>query len=59
MKKYIKPSIEIINLNTEGMIAASGDNPASYHDAVGNGTQLSNRNDGGAWDSSLWSEMED
>lgn len=58
MKKYIKPSIEVIALNTEGMIAASGDNAAGYHDEVGNGVQLSNRNDGAAWDSSLWSEME-
>ena len=59
MKKYIQPSIEVIALNTEGMIAASGDNPASYHDAVGNGIQLGNRNDGGAWDSSMWSETEE
>lgn len=59
MKKYIKPSIEIINLNTEGMIAGSLGSAESYHDAVGNRDQLSNRNDGGAWDSSLWSEMKD
>lgn len=59
MKKYIKPSIEIINLNTEGMIAASLGSAESYNNEVGNGVQLSNRNDGAAWDSSLWSEMED
>lgn len=59
MKKYIQPSVEVIALNTEGMIAASGDNPAGFHDEVGNGAQLSNRNDGGAWDSSLWSEMKE
>lgn len=59
MKKYIKPSIEIINLNTEGMIAGSPGSAESYNNEVGNGVQLSNRNDGAAWDSSLWSEMED
>lgn len=58
MKKYIKPSIEVIALNTEGMIAGSIGSAESYHDEVGNGVQLSNRNDGAAWDSSLWSEME-
>lgn len=59
MKKYIKPSIEIINLNTEGMIAGSLGSAESYNNEVGNRVQLSNRNDGEAWDSSLWSEMED
>lgn len=59
MKKYIKPSIEIINLNTEGMIAGSLGSAESYNNEVGNCDQLSNRNDGGAWDSSLWSEMEE
>lgn len=59
MKKYIKPSIEVIALNTEGMIAASLGSAESYNNEVGNRIQLSNRNDGGAWDSSLWSEMED
>ena len=59
MKKYIKPSIEIINLNTEGMIAGSLGSAESYNNEVGNRDQLSNRNDGGAWDSSLWSEMKE
>ena len=59
MKKYIQPSIEVIALNAESMLATSITGSDTYHNEVGNRIQLGNRNDGGAWDSSLWSEMED
>lgn len=58
MKKYIQPSIEVIALNAESMLATSITGSDTYNNEVGNGIQLGNRNDGGAWDSSQWSETE-
>lgn len=56
-RKYITPQSTAINLYTEGMIAASGDQitgPAFSSDkATSEGDVCTNRN---AWDSSNWTD---
>ncbi len=53
MEKYISPKSEVIEFAAETMLALSANNE------IGDGTQLSNKQESYGWDASQWDDEMD